>query len=304
MIKSSDGGAHWSRPGEHLPGVRHLQRVRAVDRPLRRGRRRRRAQRPLARAVGRHRQRRPDRRRRDEPDRHHAGSTVATGSTTSTSCSAARSTAATSWTPRRADRAARRSRVLLGAGDLARRHRRLARLQRLHGRRSGRARSERATTGSSSAWCCTRVTGAASARSREVAPRSDGRRARLVAERPRRGVPRRLRLRGGDATTTAPRVWNDVRDAARLRRHRPLPTGPARRGGRHRAADRRGRGAARRERRRSRRDHARTQPTRPPSSRCVRRTSATPTSSAGRACRPRSPRAADSGPNLPASPAS
>jgi hypothetical protein len=46
-------------PAEHLHRLRHLQSVRAIDRPLRRDGRGRRAERPLARPVGRHRQRAP-----------------------------------------------------------------------------------------------------------------------------------------------------------------------------------------------------------------------------------------------------
>ena len=73
------------------------------------------------------------------------------------------------------------------------------------------------------------------------------RRARLVAERPRRRVPRRLRLRRGHAELWRGRVERRARSGG-LPRRRPVPPGPPRRGGRHRATDRRGRGAARRER--------------------------------------------------------
>ena len=65
MVKSFDGGDTLDAAGRRLHRLRHLQRVRAVDRPLRRGRRRRGAQRPVAGALGGHRQRRPHRRRRD-----------------------------------------------------------------------------------------------------------------------------------------------------------------------------------------------------------------------------------------------
>ena len=204
MIRSFDGGAHWAAPGEHLHRLRHVQRVRAVDRPLRRGRRRRRAQRPLARAVGRHRQRRAERRRRHRTGSCSAGSTVATGSTTSTSCSARSTSGGARWTHAAPGRARRRPRLLLGAGDLAQRHRRLARLQRVHGAvqgQRGRGGQRPAAVGPGPARDGRRR------RRRRVRAAShrgaDRRRARLVAERPRRGVPRRLRLRGGDERTTA-----------------------------------------------------------------------------------------------------
>ena len=93
-------------PGEHLHRLRHVQRLRALDRALRRGRCRRCPQRPLARLL---RSTSPTaRRRRGCIDRLVLSWVeVATASTTSTSCSARRPTAA------RAGR--RRAQVELGA---------------------------------------------------------------------------------------------------------------------------------------------------------------------------------------------
>ena len=191
-------------PGEHLHRLRHLQRLRALDRALRRGRRRRRAQRPLARLR---RSTSPTARRPAPMHRTgscSAGSTVATASTTSTSCSAPRPTAAAHWTTPRAGRARRRPRLLLGAGDLAERHRRLARLQRVRRAVQGqrdRRRQRPAVDRPGPARdgrLRTRVGAFA-----PVAPRGVRRRARLVAEQPRRRVPRRLRLRRGHADLLA-----------------------------------------------------------------------------------------------------
>src|SRR5215217_5831708 len=56
-----------------LPSDRPVQRLRAIHRPLRRGRHRRRPRRPRPLPKRGHRQRRPDRRRRHQPDRRRLG---------------------------------------------------------------------------------------------------------------------------------------------------------------------------------------------------------------------------------------
>jgi hypothetical protein len=87
-------------------------------------------------------------------------------------------------------RARRRPRLLLGAGDLAQRHRRVARLQRVHRAvqdRRGRARQRSSAGGPGPARAGRRGWGR---RLRLRAPRRVGRRARLVTEQSRGRVPR------------------------------------------------------------------------------------------------------------------
>ena len=138
-------------------------------------------------------------------------------------------------------------------------------------------------------------------RLRQLTPRYLRRCARVIAERPRSGVPRRLRVRGGDAQPGVS-VWNDVRNAAHCGAvDRFARTSTTRRWPRD--TDRRGGGAPWRATR------ARTPPvalSRRTSSRCARPPSATPTSSGGRAWPRRSPSASPArvtcararGPNL------
>ena len=183
----------------------------------------------------------------------------------------------TSWTAPAAVQQGDRPRLLLRAGDLARRARGVARLQRVHHavpderdrpRQRPAAHRRRAPRGRDRG----RRGGV-----QHGPPRRHGRCARLVAERPRRGVPGRLRLRRGDADVRHRRL---ERPAPRggLRRRGPLPPGPARRGGGHRPADRRAGGAARASPPARRRRRTRARRSRPTSSRSARPRSATRTS--------------------------
>ena len=141
-----------------------------------------------------------------------------------------------------------RSRLLLGAGDLAERHRRVARLQRVHEPFKDSAigpANDRPLVGVVLHADVARP--GRRARSRELHRGAPGDARARQPEQPRRGVPRRLRLRRGDADLRRG-VWNDVRNAA------DCPAIDAYRQALHDeavatgAADRRGRGAARRER--------------------------------------------------------
>jgi hypothetical protein len=167
------------------------------------------------------------------------------------------------WTPREVELAAIRG--YYSRRDLAQRHRRVARLQRVlepfKDSAIGRA-NDRPLIGQVLHATSARVPWAPSPR----ATAGVRRRARLVAERPRGRVPRRLRLRRGHAQLRHERVERRPRRGG-LPRHRPVPPGPPRRGGGDRAADRRGRGAARRERRDEGEDA--DAPSRRRSSRCV-----------------------------------
>ena len=177
----------------------------------------------------------------------------------------------TSWTAPSRGPAGRRPRLLLRAGDLARRARGVARLQRVHHAVPDQRRRRPATTAGSSASCATRTRPRPAWARSAPSPRRHGRRARLVAERPRRRVPGRLRLRRGDADLRHRRVERHA-PRRRLRRGRPLPPGPPRRGGGHRPADRRAGGAARRGPPARPRRRTRARRSRPTSSRSARPT--------------------------------
>ena len=231
-------------PVNIFTAVRHVQRLRAVDRALRRGRRRRRPRATSSPAPsvdianGA-----PDRHGRDRPDRRSLGRR-ATASTTSTSCSR------TSTTGGEAGRR-RGSRSPATAATTRRR----------------RSRRTAPTCGWSTTRSPTPFKTAPTGRERPAARRRGARTPPWPAARGgfTAGPPRRRRGRSrlvarttwppsSSATTSTPRrrgrtasaVWNDVRDAADCPAIDELPPGAARRGGGHRRADRRGRGAARR----------------------------------------------------------
>ena len=129
-------------------------------------------------------------------------------------------------------RARRRPRLLLGARDLARTAPTCGSSTTRSPSRSRTAPRARRTTGRWSARCCTRrSTGGAVGAFAEVHRGAAGRRARLVAERPRGGVPRRLRLRGGDAHVRRERLERRAQRRG-LPGGRRVPPGAARGGGR------------------------------------------------------------------------
>ena len=228
MIQSFDGGAHLGAArGQSSP--RSTPATSSSRRSaLRRGRRRRRAQRPLARPVGRHRQRRADRRRRDRPDRDQLGRRPRRPERRARRCSARSTNGGASWATPRDVETAGRPRLLLGAGDLAGRHRRL---------RSSTTRSRRRSRTSADGAANDRplvgvvlhadVTGGAVGAFSEIAPRRRGRRPRLLAEQPRRRVPRRLRLRGAPRDLRRRRLERRAR-RRRLPGDRRVPPGAAR----------------------------------------------------------------------------
>ena len=169
------------------------------------------------------------------------------------------------------------------------RHRRLSRLQRLHNAvPDDRGRPTRRWSG----WCSTPTSSGGATGAFTSCIAALRRRPRLTPERPGRGVPRRLRLRGGDPHLRRGRLERRPQ-RRRLRGHRRLPPGAARGGRGHRRADRGGRGAARRGASSASNGRRGADVGARPCSRSARRPSATPTSTAGPAGPTRSPRAAD-----------